>query len=89
MERRSSPWAVGLAIVASLVIALAGYLGIYYWKVSSAGVGYRVVWRTDHYEFEPHFKNDWETLAFKPAVRIHNLIYRTRRPLSAPKAPTR
>jgi hypothetical protein len=70
MERKPSPWTTGLAIASLLAVLLVGY-GAVYWL--------RLPYVSD-YAFDGHrmVQLEWswssETLAFTPAVWIHNRV---------------
>ena len=70
MERKGSPWAVALTVAGLLVVLVAGYAGLYWWRLP-----YAFVWPTYGNEIDVRFPSRFETEVFAPTVWVHSRIH--------------
>ena len=69
MERKSSPWATGLAVAGLLAVLLAGYGAAYWWRLPAASTNSPLG------SYDVDFPSLLETRLFRPAVWLHRQIH--------------
>lgn len=73
MERKTSPIATGLAVVAVLGVLLAAYVGAYWWRLPEQTGGYVFIEPGELAALE--FPTRIESKLFAPAVWFHQCVH--------------